>query len=268
MQTVQDEMETIHLYVVREHEKKPYTVLPLLGALLCLLGIAAVTFYSVQHPYYEHQRLTVPAEFLPPKTFRAEAPIIPTGVHTYSATTAHGTLTITNGSVISQTLPAGLIFIGSSGISVITDHAVFVPAGSANGYGVAYVSAHALISGKQGNIPAYAIDQVEGSSVYVRNLAAFQGGRDAHAVRFATAQDKRIAFTKARGILAAQINGLHYPCRELYLQSAFVNTVTWRCQFVKYTVPSYMHVTGVRIIGTNLLINVWFVPRPIRMWVK
>src|SRR6266566_4805870 len=78
MQTVQDEVETIHLYVVRECEKKPYTLLPLLGALLCLLGIAATTFYSAQHPYYEHQWLSVPAELLPPKTFRAEAPIIPT----------------------------------------------------------------------------------------------------------------------------------------------------------------------------------------------
>ncbi len=81
MQTVQDEVETIHLYVVRECEKKPYTLLPLLGALLCLLGIAATTFYSAQHPYYEHQWLSVPAELLPPKTFRAEAPIIPTGAH-------------------------------------------------------------------------------------------------------------------------------------------------------------------------------------------
>ena len=64
-----------------------------------------------------------------------------------------------------------------------------VPAGNANGYGYATVAAHALISGKQGNIPAYAINQIEGSSVYVRNLAAFQGGSDAYSVRFATAQD-------------------------------------------------------------------------------
>ena len=268
MRVVDDTIETIHLYVVREEAKRPYTAFPLVCAFLCLLGIAAVIFYSAEHPYYEYEQLTVPAKFLPPKTFRAQAPIIPTGVHTYSATTAQGTLTITNGSVISQTLPAGLTFISNSGISIMTDTAVFVPAGSANGYGFATVAAHALISGEQGNIPAYAINQVEGSSVYIRNLAAFQGGRAAYSVKYVTEQDRQTALTKARGMLALQVHGLHYPCRELYLQSALVNTVTWRCQFLTYHVPSYMHVTGVRIVGKNLLLDVWFVPRPSRLWVK
>ena len=264
MHAVENEVETIHLYVVRDHEKKPYTLIPLLCALLCLLAIAAVTFYSAEHPYYEHQRLTVPAEFLPPKTFRAEAPIIPTGVHTYSATTAHGILTITNGSVISQTLPAGLTFISNSNVSVMTDTAVFVPAGNANSYGFATVAAHALISGKQGNIAAYAINQVEGSSVYVRNLAAFQGGRDAYSIKFITSNDRNVALSKARTILISESTGLHYPCKE-FLR---ISLITWRCQFVTYRTPSYMHVTGVRIIGKNLLLDVWFVPRPIRIWVK
>src|SRR5438270_1856771 len=120
MQAVENEVETVHLYVVREHEKKPYTLLPLLCALVCLLGIVAVTLYSAQHPYYEHERLTVPATLLPLKVFRAEAPIIPTGVKTYPATTAHGTLMITNGSVVSQELPAGLIFTSAQGTEVAT----------------------------------------------------------------------------------------------------------------------------------------------------
>src|SRR5947209_18736284 len=116
MQAVDDQVETIHLYVVREESKKPYTFLPLLCACLCLAGIAALTLYSAEHPYYEHKRLTVPAQLLPLKTFTAQVPIIPTGIRTYPATTAHGTLTITNGSVISQTLPAGLLFISSNGV--------------------------------------------------------------------------------------------------------------------------------------------------------
>src|SRR6266567_3218403 len=110
MHIVDDEIETIHVYMVPEEEKRPYTVFPLICAFLCLLGIAAVIMYSAEHPYYEHERLTVPAMFLPLKVFKAEVPIIPTGVKTYPATTAHGTLTITNGSVVSQELPAGLIF--------------------------------------------------------------------------------------------------------------------------------------------------------------
>src|SRR6266699_1271581 len=213
MQTGQDEVETIHLYVVRECEKKPYTLLPLLGALLCLLGIAATTFYSAQHPYYEHQWLSVPAELLPPKTFRAEAPIIPTGVHTSSATIAHGTLTITNGSVISQTLLAG-------------------------------------------------------SSVYIRNLSAFHGGADSYSIKYVSSHDKQTSLLQARGILALQINGLHYPCNESYLQKGLVNTVTWQCQFVSYHIPAFYHVTGVRLTGKNLMLDVWFVPRPVHIWVK
>src|SRR2546430_595790 len=135
MQAVDDKIETIHLYVVKEQLKKSYTVLPILCAFLCLVGIAVVTLYSAQHPYYEHERLIVPAQFLPLKVFKAEAPIIPTGVKTYPATTAQGTLTITNGSVVSQELPAGLIFTSDQGTEVATDSSVFVPAGSAAGFG-------------------------------------------------------------------------------------------------------------------------------------
>src|SRR5947209_6149676 len=98
MQALDEEMETIHLYVVREREKRPYTALTLFCAFLCLLGIAVLTLYSAEHPYYEHERLRVPAILLPLKVFSAEAPIIPTGVKTYPATYAHGFLTFSNGS--------------------------------------------------------------------------------------------------------------------------------------------------------------------------
>src|SRR5947207_5244791 len=149
-----------------------------------------------------------------------------------------------DGSVIAQVIPAGF-----SVQNVATDRAVYVPAGSANGYGYATVSAHALTSGAQGNIPAYAINHIEGSSVYIRNLAAFQGGRDAYSVHFVTEQDKQTAVIKARSLVALQIHGLHYPCSESYLQSAFVNTVTWRCQFLTYRLPAYMRVLAVRLAG-------------------
>ncbi|HET9921759.1 MAG TPA: hypothetical protein VFQ30_18100, partial [Ktedonobacteraceae bacterium] len=83
-----DEVETVHLYVVRETPKQPYIVLPLLFGLLCLLGIAGVTLYSAQHPHYEHRQLSIPAIPLSVKTFTAEASIIPTGIKTYPATYA------------------------------------------------------------------------------------------------------------------------------------------------------------------------------------
>src|SRR5438874_10264358 len=156
MQAVENEVETVHLYVVREHEKKLYTVLPLLCALVCLLGTAALTLYSAQHPYYEHERLTVPAVALPPKVFTAQAPIIPTGIKTYPATTARGVLTITNGSVIAQILPAGFTAVSNTNVSVVTDSAVYVPAGSADGFGMSTVPAHLVAAGI--NMPRLDID--------------------------------------------------------------------------------------------------------------
>src|SRR5438045_2042844 len=99
MQAVDDEIETIHLYVVREKETKPFVFLPLFAALLCVAAIAGVTIYSALNPSYEQETLILPAKYLPLQTFRATEPIIPTGVKTYPATTAHGILTLTNGSV-------------------------------------------------------------------------------------------------------------------------------------------------------------------------
>ncbi len=259
MQTVDEKPETIHLYVVREEEPTP----SLLPIFLSAVALSILLAFCVLTPYQQPvTRLTirVPAVLLPLKTFTATVAIIPTGIKTYPATTAHGVLTITNGSVIAQTIPQGFR-LGN----VITDRAVFVPAGSANGYGYTTVSAHALLSGKQGNIPAYTINQVEGSSVYIRNLVAFRGGRDSYSVKFVTSQDRRLAISRSRYLLTSSISTLHYPCFE---QVSGAVTVTWRCQFLTYSLPMYMHVTGVRIIGKNLLIDVWFVAYQEHIWVK
>src|SRR5436305_9379149 len=257
----QDDIETVHLYVVREHEPKPYTLLPLLCALLCVAGIAAVTLYSAQHPYYEHERLTVPPVALPLQVFTTAAPVIPTGVKTYPATSAHGTLTITNASVIAQTLPAGLILLSNTGVQVATDGPVFVPAGSADGFGMATVPAHLLTSGV--NLSTLSVNQTLGTSLYVRNLEPFTGGHPAHTVTFITAQDRQSAFLQARGILLSKSSGLHYPCQEV-VNSHVVSVriiVTWRCQYVSYRIPSYMHVSSVQLIGTQVILSVWYIPR-------
>lgn len=259
LDVLDDQMETIHLYVVREQPKKPYTALPLFGAFLCLLGIVALTLYSAEHPYYEHKRLTVPAELLPLRVFTAQASVVPTGVKIYPAIAAHGILTITNGSIIGQAIPAGFTVK-----NIATDSAVYVPPGNANGYGYATVAAHALTSGKGGNIAAYMINQVEGSSVYIRNLSAFSGGKDGYSVSYATVQDKQTAVVAARNLLVASTNnGFHYPCTESYLSGAMQITTTWRCQFVMYHVPSYMHVVSAELAGDKFLVDVTFIARPL-----
>jgi Baseplate J-like protein len=262
---VDDEpIETLHIYLEREQPPRP-SLLPIFLSVVALSLLVAFGVLSPTQQPVTQTVIRVPAVLLPLKTFTAQVASIPTGVRVYPATTAHGVLTITNGSVIAQTLPASVIFITNSGVSIATDQAVYVPAGNANGYGYATVPAHALISGKAGNIPALAIDTVEGSSVYVRNLTSFHGGRNAYSVTFVTAQDIQGAVSIAHHLLAAEASGLHYPCLET-ISGAVV--VTWRCQFLTYHIPPYMHVTGVKIIGKSLLLTVWFVARPVHIWVK
>ena len=252
-------IETLHIYLEREQAPHPslFPIVLSVIALLALVAISALTSY--QRPV-TRAVFRVPAVPLATKTFTAQASIIPTGVKTYPATTAHGILTITNGSIIAQTIPQGFRLE-----NVITDRAVFVPAGNANDYGYAVVTAHAVQAGISGNIPALAIDTVVGSSVYIRNLTAFTGGNDTYSVRYATVQDKQTALTKARDALTLMSTGLHYPCSE-NISGAF--RVSWRCQMLSYQIPAFYHVTGVKIVGKNLLISVWFAPRPIRYWVK
>lgn len=251
-----DTEETIHIYYERKKEPQPFVVLPLVCAVLCLLGVVAVTLYSSDHPYYEHQRLFVAPILLPPKVFSATAPITPTGVRVVAPTYAHGVLTITNGSVIAQVIPAGFTIQ-----NVVTDTAVYVPPGNANGYGRATVSAHATLSGQSGDFTTLAINQVIGSSVYIRNLSAFIGGRDAYSVKFATPQDKQTALLRAQGILLSKSSGLHYPCKEVSSRNSGTINVIWRCQFVMYHIPSYMHVSSVQLIGDQVVVYVWYVPR-------
>src|SRR5215471_10884180 len=190
--------ETIHLYVVREDEIKPFYLPILLSTLaLCvLIVVCAVSPYSQPEV---RKTLRLPAVFLPVQTYSTSVEIIPTGVRTYPATYATGILTITNGSIISQMIPQGFIVDGVS-----TDSAVFVPAGSANGYGYATVSAHALTSGRNGNIRPLAINVVEGSSMYIRNLTAFTGGKDRYSVKVETPWDRQTALHSTRLILATE----------------------------------------------------------------
>lgn len=265
MYQVEDEpVETIHLYVVREEPTKP----SLTGIILSVIALSILIAIGVLTPYQQpvqRASIRVPAVPLGIRSFSVSVAIIPTGVKTYPATIAHGTLTITNGSVIAQILPAGFTSVSKDSISVVTDRAVYIPAGTADGYGYATVPAHALLSGKGGNFARLAINQVIGSSVYIRNLTAFQGGSDSYSVKYITSQDKQLALSRSRDLLTSSISGLHYPCSE---QVSGAVTVTWRCQFITYHIRAFYHVTGVRIVGKNLIITVWFVERPSHFWAK
>src|SRR6266487_159132 len=263
MQTVDEKPETIHLYVVREKEPKP----PLLPILLSVLTLSLLLIYCVLAPYRQPElpvTLRVPAVFLPLQTFTTSVAIIPTGKKTYPATTAHGLLTITNGSVISQELPKGLIFTGRTGIEVVTDTAVFVPTGSANGYGFATVKAHVSISGKIGNIPSYAIDTIVGTSLYIRNLTSFYGGKDAYTIPLQLPKARQKALDQVRTTLAQSVQKkalLAYPCREV-MSGVVKLVVQWTCQFFSYSVSPIVHVTHVKLLGKTVIVDGFIVVRP------
>ncbi len=253
-----DEMEIVHIYVVPERGKQPYVLLPLFAAFLCLAAMAGVIVYSALNPTY--QTIRIPAHLFS-LTFTASAPIIPTGIKTYPAITAYGTLTITNGSVISQTFPAGMIFTGQDGIEVVTDSAVFVPAGSAAGYGIAYVPAHPIISGRKGNIEVLDINNVEGSSVYIRNVRPFTGGQDAYSVKFVTQQDRQTALARVLSDLPSQLSRVKAILKSCARNMAFDKAAhgTWNCLFAAY--PSFSY-RSVRLEGNSLLVTVIYRPPP------
>jgi hypothetical protein len=265
MYTLDEKPETIHLYVVREETPRPQ-LFPIIISSLALLVLAALcTLFPYQQPV-THVTLRVPAVPLLVKSFTAQAAIVPTSIKTYLATTAHGVLTITNGSVITQELPAGLIFTTNRGIQIVTDSSVFVPSGNANSYGYAMTAAHLSIAGM--NLPTLAINQVLGTSLYVRNLQPFTGGRPAYSVKVVTEEDRQLAVYKTRNVLAMLSAGLHYPCYDVLNIGKEIVSESWQCQFVTFNIPRFYHVTGIKLVGKNLILSAWFIERPIYRPVK
>jgi hypothetical protein len=119
---------------------------------------------------------------------------------------------------------------------------------------------------EQGNIAGYAINRVEGTSIYIRNLKPFTGGRDAYSEKVITSLDRQNGLAKARTFLFQRTIGklLINPCKELSQATRAAITVTWRCQFVTYSLPAYMRVARVRVKGKYLFLDVVYRPLYIR----
>jgi hypothetical protein len=267
MQTVDEQpLETIHLYVVREEETRPSGRLPIILSLICLLVIVGICLFSPNYPTYEHKTIQVPAIFLPMNFFTTQQRIIPTGIKTYPPTTAHGTLTVYNGSILSERIPQGMIFSTGNSVEVITNASVSIPAGNTPYYGFATIPAHSVVKGQQGNIPAFAINNTFGTSLYIRNEHAFTGGANGYAVSALTMHDRQIAMGIARASLTAQVAHINaflaIPCHESSAEKNGVVTLSSSCQFVTYAVAPFMHVTHITLTGNYLVLDVVFVARP------
>jgi hypothetical protein len=265
MQTVDDQpLETIHLYVVREGQKRS----SLIPVIISLLALSVLSAFCALVPYRQpelRKTLRLPAVPLPPVTLSVTEPIIATGIKIYPATTAQGVLTLTNGSVIAQELPARLLFAGRDGVGVVTDSPVYVPAGSATGYGFAAVPAHAAIQGKAGNIPALDINSVEGASLYIRNLRPFSGGQDSYMEKFITPQDRQAALATGIAWLKAEASRTRAMLQSASVKSAYSRAmlqVTMLCRFIAYPVLPGFRITAIHIKGRELLVDVTYTPRP------
>jgi hypothetical protein len=238
----------------------------LIPVILSIVALLTLVAFCILTPYQKpevRETLRVPAILLPVKTFTTSVKVIPTGMKTYPATQAAGTLTITNGSILSEELPQGMILTGKDGVEIVTDTAIFIPPGNATSLGYATVSAHAVIPGARGNIRMLAIDQVEGTALFIRNLQPFTGGQNTSTTTFITPTDRTNALENARTRLTGEISVgiLLHPCSEA-IKGSQILQVSWTCQFVTYHIPSFMKVIHVRIMGNYLFIDVVFVARP------
>lgn len=270
-----EELETVYVYVYDDDpEPRPrfrWRVPHLdkerfLHALVQVLAILLFAGFCCVpgQPIYQVHTLSLPAILLPLQVRQATVTIVPTGIQVIPAKQAHGTLTLYNGASIAESLRAGFLLTASNGIELVTDSAVTVPAEDTSvtppTQGMATVSAHAAAGGVVGNIPAYSVNAVVGSSLYIKNLTAFTGGQDARQETYATSADIQKATASAKEQVAAQegVAGgyLQTPCTESVTQTKQVVTVFSRCQYVTYTAPKGVQVLSARVDGSRIIVQV------------
>ncbi|MGH2478461.1 MAG: baseplate J/gp47 family protein [Ktedonobacteraceae bacterium] len=264
----EDEMEIIHVYMLREplpdeqqSGNRWATILHWIMGCLAVLLLSGFCLIP-DSPVLVTRTISVPVIPLPLVQLTARVSIVPTGVSTIPALQARGTLTIYNGSILQEALPAGFIVTTHNGIEIATDQAVIVPVNNPPTDGVATVAAHAVTAGAAGNIAPGRINQADGTSLVVKNLTAFTGGQDASSELFITSGDVQHALTTARAHLATQqlIGLLPKPCTEQSQQNGSTLTLFWRCQYITYHVPPGVIPIGVRVQGHRVSLTYRYHP--------
>ncbi|HJT59935.1 MAG TPA: hypothetical protein VJ761_25730 [Ktedonobacteraceae bacterium] len=152
------------------------------GATLSIVTTPTVTLVLV--PRSTHASLTTQLAHLPTRLL---APVSVTGTlsqpttgHGHQgATYARGTLTFYNGRFAAQTISGGSVLTARDGRQVVVAQSVTIPAASLQQVGVASIAAHARQAGRQGNLPALAINLAVSGDLLAKNLSAFSGGSNA-----------------------------------------------------------------------------------------
>jgi hypothetical protein len=165
----------------------------IIATLLCLSILATVVYQWVFLataqitivPKSQTVRTTVTlsgaeiqARSLQPVSLSASQTVQTTGHGHQKAAYAQGVITFYNSLPAPQIMPAGTILASSKGTQVITDQTATIPAGSYAGYGTANVSAHSLLIGSTGNLPAGSIQGACCKAYILVYSGAFTGGAD------------------------------------------------------------------------------------------
>jgi len=231
--TKDDDPDEIFLNAVAEIDTQPlippripYTWGEVGAHLACLLliigGMAglvwqAITYpktlvivYAVEKPVSLTTTLAVATRTLAPVTLTRSATTPTTGYGHQDARAASGILTFYNGNASPQTVAGGTVFTGSDGVQVATDQAVTIPAANPPYLGQATMTASTLRAGSAGNIHADDMNGTVSSSVFVKNLAAFTGGRDARTYQAVAPQDIQNATSTLQATLV-QAMPLAFP---------------------------------------------------------
>ena len=137
-----------------------------------------VILYTVEKPANITTTLDIPTRTLAPVTLTRSLSTSTTGHGHQDARAATGTLTFYNGLLTSQTVPIGTVFTGADGIQVATDQSVTILAANPPQEGEATITATTRRAGSIGNIHSDDINTAFSSSLLVKNLQSFTGGRD------------------------------------------------------------------------------------------
>lgn len=268
----EEEIETRYIYIYdKDPEKRRWPELDRrrIGnrCMQFLALVILVGFCVVQGPpIYQIQTVTVPARFLPVVRLTASAKVVATGIKIIPATHAHGTLTIYNGSILREFLPAGFLVTTQKGIEVATNQAMVIPAANPPAFGVATVPAHTVEAGSQSNVAAGAIYQDDSSSLIIRNLVSFTGGKDASTVHVVQGSDRDAAIAEVKARVEAErptSELLARPCTETVRQTETQVTVQLDCQYVLYHVLSGARVLSVHVEGNTVIVRLQTVVWPV-----
>jgi hypothetical protein len=148
--------------------------------------ITSVTVVPGAADIIRHQ---IPGRTLSILTLTQERTVKTTGTGYQQATAARGFIMLYNAALVPQTVQAGELLTSASGVQVVTDQDITIPAGNGATNGQATVPAHALQIGPDGNI---GVDAINGpcckAYVIARNIA-FTGGQNARSFQMVTQQD-------------------------------------------------------------------------------